>query len=233
MGPRRTTTYIPASADIFRSESSGWGLELSECLCHSANVCGAESQGAWVGIAVTRETGVCLPMVQSGRCVCSGDAANQSSVFDPGTNRSATPKPTAWRGIASRLQARQQRRRANKLIPKQFSSLVYSGPNKLLTDHLVRRRKCACARVCVRSLAMFSAPRSLSHSTKQIASVTNPAEAVMSLRLACLSATKEGRGDGERRNCSTLDVSLGNLLCHQTEPMKLPRFSFPKVAAVQ
>lgn len=83
------------------------------------------------------------------------------------------------------------------------------------------------------SLAMFSAPRSLSHSAKQIASVTYPAEAVMSLRLACLSATTERLGGGGGRNCSTLDVSLGNLLCHQTEPLKWPRFSFPKVSAVQ
>lgn len=67
------------------------------CVCDSANVCGEENQGAWVGIAVTRETGICLLMIHPSRCVCSSNAANQSSVFDPGTNAysSAMPKPTA------------------------------------------------------------------------------------------------------------------------------------------
>lgn len=57
------------------------------------------------------------------------------------------------------------------------------------------------------SLAMFSAPRSLSHSAKQIASVTYLAEAFMSLRLACLSATTErvgGWGEQELFNLGRL-----------------------------
>lgn len=71
--------------------------------CESANVCGEENQGAWVGIAVTRETGICLTMIHPGRCVCSGDAANQRSVFDPETSAhtSATHKQTAWRVTTS------------------------------------------------------------------------------------------------------------------------------------
>lgn len=133
MGPHLTATYSPTSADIFRSETSGWGLELSECLRASASL---ENQGAWVGIAVTRETGICLTMIHPGRCVCSGDASNHSSVFDPETNAdtSVTHKQTTWRvttsaASASCVQHRKQRWEANKLTAKQFSSLVYSATN--------------------------------------------------------------------------------------------------------
>lgn len=60
----------------------------------------------------------------------------------------------------------------------------------------------------VHSLAVFSDPRSLSRSTKQILSVTN---VVISLRLAHLSPPlPDGETGGKKRkNCSTLDVSLG------------------------
>lgn len=82
----------------------------------------------------------------------------------------------------------------------------------------------------VHSLAVFSDPRSLSRSTKQILSVTN---LVISLRLAHLSTPlPDGETGGKKGRTVQPWTSLWeNLLCHQAEPMKLPRFSFPKVAA--
>lgn len=55
------------------------------CERESANVWG-EKQGVWVGIAVSRETGICLRMIYPVRCVCLGDSANHSRVFDLETN---------------------------------------------------------------------------------------------------------------------------------------------------
>lgn len=149
MGPHLTTTYSPTSTDIFRSETSGWGLKLSGCLRATAIL---EIQGSWVGIAVTRETGICLTMIHSGGCVGLGDAANQSSVFDPKTNADTgvTHKQTAWHIITcaasvSRVLHGKQRWQANNPTQKQFSSLVYSRHKRLLINYLVGRKKHACA----------------------------------------------------------------------------------------
>lgn len=61
----------------------------------------------WVGTAVSRETGICLKMIYRVRCVCSGEAADQCSVFDLATNAhsSVAHQQTAWRVVTSAASA--------------------------------------------------------------------------------------------------------------------------------
>lgn len=78
------------------------------------------------------------------------------------------------------------------------------------------------------SLAVFSDQYSSSHSTKQILFVTNL------VIFSCLpTLPKEKLGGKKGRTVQPWTSLWENLLCHQTEPIKALRFSFPKVATVQ
>lgn len=106
MGPHLTTTYTPTSLDIFRSQDQWLGIRAERVFARerkSANVWGEEKQGVWVGTAVSRETGICLKMIYRVRCVCSGDAADRCSVFDPATDAHSgvAQEQTARRGVTS------------------------------------------------------------------------------------------------------------------------------------